>query len=83
MKNNRQSMSLPSSSTIYSPIIGYHLDDVNDWVAELACLHFQHVRHNPPFINRPWVISEVGRNNMLGHQLKCVKCRDNAPVDKI
>lgn len=71
------------SHHIYSSIVGYHLDDENDWVAELACKHFQHVRHNPPFINRPWVITEVGRNNMLGHKLKCVKCQDKAPIDAV
>lgn len=63
-------------------IIGYHLDDENDWVAELSCQHFQHVRHNPPFINRPWVITLQGRNKMLGHQLRCIKCIEGAPKDK-
>jgi len=29
-------------------IIGYHLDDQGDWVADLACGHGQHVRHQPP-----------------------------------
>ena len=62
-------------------ITGYHKDDENDWVAELQCGHFQHVRHNPPFINRPWVIHEVGRFAMLGHILKCKKCDLGAPKD--
>ena len=55
-------------------IIGYHLDEYNDWVAELDCYHGQHVRNNPPFINRPWVESEEGRNSMLGEALNCVRC---------
>lgn len=63
-------------------IVGYHLDNQNDWVAELSCDHFQHVRHNPPFINRPWVITQEGRNTMLGHELRCVKCLEDAPKDK-
>jgi hypothetical protein len=25
-----------------SPIVGYHKDEENDWVAELACGHLQH-----------------------------------------
>ena len=29
-------------------ILGFHLDEENDWVADLACGHGQHVRHNPP-----------------------------------
>ncbi|MEP1448507.1 MAG: DUF3565 domain-containing protein [Paraglaciecola sp.] len=64
-----------------SPITGYHLDEDNDWVAELACGHFQHVRHNPPWVSRPWVTSEDGRKSMLGHKLTCKKCDMDAPRD--
>ena len=76
-------MKINNSCDIYSSIVGYHLDDENDWVAELACQHFQHVRHKPPFINRPWVVTEIGRKNMLGHKLKCIKCKNNAPIDTL
>ncbi len=55
-------------------IVGFHQDDEEHWVAELECGHTQHVRHNPPWINRPWVISEVGRQQMLGKELACKKC---------
>jgi hypothetical protein len=47
----------------------------------LVCGHYQHVRHKPPFINRPWVISVRGRKAMLGHQLECKKCDQGAPRD--
>ncbi len=63
-------------------IIGFHLDDENDWVAELICHHGQHVRHNPPFINRPWVITSAGRKSKIGHELLCLKCQRNEPIDK-
>lgn len=63
------------------PIKGFHLDDENHWVAELACGHFQHVRHIPPWFSRPWVITEEGRNSMLGHRLNCKKCDAGAPPD--
>jgi hypothetical protein len=63
-------------------IIGYHLDEENDWVAELGCGHFQHVRHNPPLVTRKWVTSEAGRASMLGYQLNCKKCDENAPPDQ-
>ncbi|WP_299872484.1 DUF3565 domain-containing protein [uncultured Cocleimonas sp.] len=62
-------------------IRGFHLDEDNDWVAELECHHGQHVRHKPPFINRPWVVSETGRNSKLGHALNCVKCDLGEPED--
>lgn len=55
-------------------IVGFHQDELQDWVAELACGHFQHVRHNPPWINRSWVCAQAGRKSKLGEQLDCVKC---------
>jgi hypothetical protein len=64
-------------------IAGYHKDEEDDWVAELECGHFQHVRHNPPFVNRPWVITEVGRDSMLGHELNCKKCDLGEPKDEL
>nr|CAA6819497.1 MAG: Unknown protein [uncultured Thiotrichaceae bacterium] len=62
-------------------IIAYHLDEDDDWVAELACGHNQHVRHNPPWINRPWVMSKAGRASKLGCELGCVKCDNGEPMD--
>jgi len=64
-------------------IKGYHLDVEGDWVAVLVCNHFQHVRHKPPFMNRPWVITEEGRESMLGHLLNCKKCDLRAPKDEL
>jgi len=62
-------------------ITGFQQDDVNDWVAELACGHHQHVRHNPPWTNRPWVITAEGRQSMIGHALACKKCETGLPPD--
>lgn len=64
------------------PITGYHRDDAGDWVAELACGHFQHVRHNPPWINRPWVVTRAGRESRLGWTLRCKKCAAGEPPDR-
>ncbi|HVL00424.1 MAG TPA: DUF3565 domain-containing protein [Dongiaceae bacterium] len=63
------------------PITGFHQDDEQHWVAELACGHYQHVRHSPPWFERPWVISEAGRTSMLGSCLECKKCDAGAPPD--
>ncbi|MEH6387598.1 DUF3565 domain-containing protein [Pseudomonas profundi] len=63
------------------PITGYHLDEEDHWVAELSCGHFQHVRHNPPWQERYWVITEAGRNSRLGVLLNCKKCEAGAPPD--
>lgn len=56
------------------PITGFEVDAKGDPIAILNCGHPQHVRHNPPFINRPWVTTEQGRNSMLGKTLNCVRC---------
>ena len=63
------------------PIIAYHNDEEGHWVAELACGHNQHVRHNPPLVSRPWVRTEAGRKSMLGYELDCKKCDLNLPAD--
>jgi tellurite methyltransferase len=55
-------------------IDGFHQDDVGDWVAELSCLHDQHVRHQPPFRDRAWVLSESGRAARIGSDLDCPLC---------
>ena len=57
-------------------IIGFHLDEEGDWVADLDCGHGQHVRHNPPWINRPWVLTEQGRDKYLNTKLSCKRCDD-------
>lgn len=62
-------------------ITGYHKDEKEDWVAELACGHNQHVRHKPPWQLRPWVITEEGRKNHLGMELNCLKCDRGEPAD--
>jgi hypothetical protein len=62
-------------------IVGYHQDEEAHWVAELACGHNQHVRHQPPWTSRPWVATEAGRNSRLGSALECRKCDAGAPPD--
>jgi hypothetical protein len=55
-------------------IVGFHQDDEGDWVADLECGHTQHVRHDPPWQVRPWVLAEEGRARFIGTTLDCVKC---------
>ena len=56
------------------PIAGFHVDEEGHWVARLSCCHKQHVRHQPPFVLRPWTQSLEGREAMLGHRLECPLC---------
>jgi hypothetical protein len=63
------------------PIVAYHLDEEAHWVAELACGHNQHVRHNPPWVVREWVTTPAGRASMRGYELDCKKCDRGEPPD--
>lgn len=56
------------------PITGFSLDEAGDWTAALSCGHRQHVRHKPPFENRPWVTTVAGRESRMGAMLNCVRC---------
>jgi tellurite methyltransferase len=55
-------------------IVGWHLDEVGDHVAELSCGHGQHVRHQPPFRLAPWVETDEGRAARVGADWECPLC---------
>lgn len=46
----------------------------HDWVADLDCGHSQHVRHDPPWVERSWVLDPVSRNARIGTRLDCLRC---------
>lgn len=73
-------MNIPLHKPAFLPqaIVGFALDELGDWVAVLACGHTQHVRHSPPWQNRPWVQTEKGRASMLGQLLNCKRCIEPA-----
>jgi hypothetical protein len=62
-------------------IVSFHQDDEQHWVARLECGHNQHVRHNPPWTNRPWVVTPEGRAAAIGAELNCKKCDEGRPAD--
>ena len=55
-------------------IVDFGRDGEGDWYAVLDCAHRQHVRHRPPFTNRPWAITDEGRTGKLGQPLDCLRC---------
>lgn len=55
-------------------IIGFFKDPEGDWTARLDCGHNQHVRHKPPLVERPWVLTAAGRQQQLGQPLNCLRC---------
>jgi hypothetical protein len=71
--------SMSDASALPRRIIGFHLDDEGDWVADLECGHTQHVRHDPPWQVREWVVTEEGRTGRLGTILQCRRCVEPEP----
>lgn len=57
-------------------IVGFHRDGQSDWVAELECGHPQHVRHRPPWEERPWTLTAEGRASWVGSELTCKRCQE-------
>ncbi len=62
-------------------ITGFRQDEEGHWVAQLACGHTQHVRHDPPLVSRPWVLSAAGRQARVGESLACVRCLEEHSDD--
>jgi hypothetical protein len=63
--------------------VGFDQDEAGDWVALLACGHRQHVRHRPPWHERPWVLTEEGRADRLGSPLECPACGEEAAEEEL
>ena len=55
-------------------IVSFAVDALGEPIARLDCGHVQHVRHQPPFQLRPWVMTAEGRASMLGTALNCLRC---------
>jgi ribose 5-phosphate isomerase B len=55
-------------------VTGFHQDAEGEWVAELECGHAQHVRHDPPWQVREWILRAETRRERLGSLLECRLC---------
>ena len=64
-------------TSVERAIIGFHQDEFDDWVADLECGHTQHLRHQPPWQERPWVVSAEGRADRIGEASGCKKGAPN------
>jgi Protein of unknown function (DUF3565) len=55
-------------------IVSFYKDEERHWAARLECGHGQHVRHDPPWMTREWVLTEEGRRERMGRLLECKRC---------
>jgi hypothetical protein len=56
-------------------LLAFHQDVHGDWVAMLSCGHTQHLRHQPPWQSRAWVMDAEQRRRQLGRAFDCGWCR--------
>ncbi|MFL6207223.1 MAG: DUF3565 domain-containing protein [Acidimicrobiales bacterium] len=59
---------------MHRAMTGFRRDDDGAWVAELACLHAQHIRHEPPFWQAAWIQDAHERARRVGQPLDCPLC---------
>jgi tellurite resistance-related uncharacterized protein len=63
-------------------VVGFEQDEEGHWLARLSCGHAQHMRHDPPWQQRPWVLDPAARAARVGIALDCVPCNMPAlPAD--
>lgn len=55
-------------------ITGFYEDIEGHFIAMLECGHEQHVRHKPPLVERPWVLTAEGRAAKIGVEIDCKAC---------
>ena len=55
-------------------ITGFAQDAEGHWFAQLSCGHTQHVRHDPPWQNRAWVLNAASRQGCIGQSFTCGWC---------
>ncbi|MEA1605054.1 DUF3565 domain-containing protein [Pseudomonas spirodelae] len=55
-------------------VLDFRQDEHGDWLAVLSCGHTQHLRHQPPWQNRAWVVDAQQRQAHVGKPFLCGWC---------
>ncbi|MDO8697785.1 MAG: DUF3565 domain-containing protein [Pseudomonas sp.] len=76
--HNALSSIKPASATPLPRLLDFHQDADGHWVASLSCGHTQHLRHQPPWQNRAWVMAAAQRQARLGELFPCGWCAQQA-----
>lgn len=61
-------------------VVGFSQDVEGHWAARLECGHGVHVRHDPPWMVREWVMTEEGRAARIGTLMECKRCEQESPA---
>ncbi|QVM88123.1 DUF3565 domain-containing protein [Pseudomonas lalucatii] len=88
MKNERTSVTKATPESDPSPaprqtggavrLLDLRQDEDGHWVAVLSCGHTQHLRHQPPWQNRAWVLDPAQRDARRGQRFRCGWCLNGA-----
>jgi hypothetical protein len=62
------------ASVARAQLIDFAQDADGHWQAILSCGHTQHLRHQPPWQNRAWVLDAKQRASRLGLPFPCGWC---------
>ncbi|WP_096515570.1 MULTISPECIES: DUF3565 domain-containing protein [Pseudomonas] len=87
--DERPSLAKQSPESEHNPdrrgatITGFHQDEDGHWVAELSCGHTQHLRHQPPWQSRAWVMDPLQRHEKIGQPFDCGWCAQGSVSDNL
>ncbi|WP_433767581.1 DUF3565 domain-containing protein [Pseudomonas putida] len=87
--DERRSLAKQSSESEHNPdrrdvtITGFHQDEEGHWVADLSCGHTQHLRHQPPWQSRAWVMDPAQRREKIGQPFDCGWCAQGSVSDNL
>lgn len=62
----------PSTASVR--LVDFRQDEEGHWVAVLSCGHTQHLRHQPPWQERAWVMDAAQRQAQIGKPFACGWC---------
>ncbi|TKJ68602.1 DUF3565 domain-containing protein [Pseudomonas viridiflava] len=66
-----------------STVIDFRQDEEGHWFAMLSCGHTQHLRHQPPWQSRAWVLDPAKRQQKIGQGFHCGWCAKAADNDSL
>ncbi|AAZ36626.1 DUF3565 domain-containing protein [Pseudomonas savastanoi pv. phaseolicola] len=66
-----------------STVLNLQQDQEGHWIALLSCGHTQHLRHQPPWQSRAWVLDPIKRQQMTGQAFRCGWCANAADNDSL
>jgi hypothetical protein len=64
-------------------LLDFRQDELGDWVAVLSCGHTQHLRHQPPWQNRAWVLDAQQRRAQLDKPFPCGWCAAERATNEV